>query len=81
MKGVYKGFWITFHREWEGYIIYFLTYEYTKNYLETLSKNELYNYLFVPIMSGGIAGISSWFGAYPIDTMKTLQQSDSFDNP
>jgi solute carrier family 25 carnitine/acylcarnitine transporter 20/29 len=53
IKGLFKGFWITFLREIPGWGVYFGSYEYF--------KNEDYN----KYISGGLSGFSAWLIAIP----------------
>lgn len=61
----YRGFIATYFRESLGMSLYFGTYYYacdiTNNYF----------------MSGGIAGLISWLGTYPIDVIKTRIQTNN----
>jgi hypothetical protein len=36
---------------------------------------------YVPLIAGGIGGTTYWAFNYPLDYVKTLMQSDSFENP
>jgi len=59
-----RGFGTTFVRDSVGFGIYFSLYE----YLQRKSDNSLIN--------GGLAGVASWIYSYPIDTVKTIQQTE-----
>jgi solute carrier family 25 carnitine/acylcarnitine transporter 20/29 len=57
----------TIARETISMPVYFNTYE----YLTTVTN---------PFLAGGIAGMTSWFITYPIDTMKTRKQLNKDKN-
>lgn len=62
-KQMYRGFSTTIARDSIGYGIYFATYE----WLQRKNNN--------PLVNGGLAGVSVWVYKYPIDTVKTRQQT------
>lgn len=61
----YKDIGIVTARKFPGIFIYFSSYQ-------LLKKNDVPTFL-----SGSIAGASSWFFTYPIDTIKTRIQNES----
>ena len=65
-QNMWKGVNYTFWRESIAHSFYFSSYEY-------LNKNIGIS----PFLSGGISGCISWTVSYPIDTMKTIKQSNS----
>ena len=67
IKLYYTGLGYTIARETISMPIYFTTYE----YLSTVTNSFL---------AGGIAGMTSWFITYPIDTMKTRKQLNKDKN-
>lgn len=67
IKLYYTGLEYTIAREIISMPVYFNTYE----YLNTLTN---------PFLAGGIAGMTSWFITYPIDTMKTRKQLNKNKN-
>ena len=69
---IYKGFHMTFLRESIACGIYFSSYCYFKKLFENSLDRNLNN-----LISGGLAGISSWTITYPIDTIKTRIQSSN----
>tara|TARA_B110000971_G_scaffold214631_1_gene246988 strand:+ start:1693 stop:2358 length:666 start_codon:yes stop_codon:yes gene_type:complete len=69
---LYRGLYATCGREIPSTYIYFTTYYSSMNYLE--KNNEMNAFL-----SGGIAGVLSWFFTFPIDVVKTRIQSYQFD--
>ena len=83
MKGFLKGYQGMFIRDTPGFAIYFGIYEYFKRCAKVSEGDKLqHNYhgissyqvklrLFV---CGGLAGMVTWFAAYPADTLKTKLQ-------
>ena len=69
---LYKGLHTTCGREIPFTYIFFTTYYSSMNYLE--KNNEMNAFI-----SGGLAGVLSWFFVYPIDVVKTRIQSYQFD--
>ena len=67
IKLYYTGLGYTTAREIISMPVYFNTYE----YLTTVMN---------PFLAGGIAGMTSWFITYPIDTMKTRKQLNKDKN-
>ena len=62
-KKYFNGLIFTLSREIISVPTYFITFNYLNNELK-------YN----SFISGGIAGVSSWFISYPLDTLKTRKQ-------
>lgn len=62
---MWKGGNYTFWRESIAHSFYFSNYNYLTEKLG-----------FYPFISGGISGCVSWLITYPIDTMKTIKQSN-----
>jgi len=60
---LYRGLTLTILRESLAIPAYFLTFDYMYN-----------QYNIHPFLSGGVAGINSWFFTYPLDTLKTRRQ-------
>ena len=65
MRNIYRGLFTTMARDSVGFGIYFAMYD----WLQRRNNN--------PLLNGGIAGVSSWIYSYPIDTVKTLQQTSN----
>lgn len=61
----YKDFGIVCARKVPGTLLYFSSYQYCM-------KKE-----YSPFIAGGFAGVISWLGTYPIDTIKTRLQTNS----
>ena len=66
IRNIYKGLIPTMLRESMGFCIYFTSYEYLNLDNKSLVKTFLY---------GGLAGLFSWIFIYPIDLVKTQQQT------
>lgn len=63
MKKLYSGLTLTILRESLAIPLYFLTFDYL-----------YYQHQMHPFLSGGIAGINSWLGTYPLDSLKSRRQ-------
>ncbi|KAK6462586.1 mitochondrial carnitine carrier [Scheffersomyces coipomensis] len=75
LRSIFKGSAATLARDGPGSALYFATYEYVKEKLSVPGSNEL---SLVAIMTaGGLAGVSMWLGVFPIDTIKSTQQSSN----
>jgi len=53
LMGLYRGFWVTFNRDFISYGLYFYTFFALKDYFEENNKLTSLNIMF----AGGIAGI------------------------
>ncbi|CAI5756118.1 unnamed protein product [Candida verbasci] len=74
IQSLFKGTIATLARDGPGSALYFATYEYLKERLSTPGQSLSIG----PIMfSGGMAGVSMWLGVFPIDTIKSTQQSSN----
>ncbi|CAG8564381.1 5810_t:CDS:2 [Ambispora leptoticha] len=77
IRGIYKGQGITMIREFHGYGIYFLIYEYlTQRAMlrEGKMRNELEGWK--SCLFGAAAGYGMWITSYPIDVIKSKIQTD-----
>lgn len=74
LKSIFKGSAATLARDGPGSALYFATYEYLKEKLSTPGKDLS---LFAIMTAGGFAGVSMWLGVFPIDTIKSTQQSSN----
>lgn len=63
IKKIYSGLLLTILRESIAIPVYFLTFDYMY-YQSNINS----------FLSGGVAGINSWFFTYPLDTLKTRRQ-------
>jgi len=79
IRGIYRGLGVTMLRDVPGNAAYFGTYECTKTYLTTVQRrNDWNHWLYNPLsilFSGGIAGVTNWIIAIPIDTVKSRFQT------
>lgn len=78
----FRGFGATACREVPGNFVYFTTYQLLKNNISIATgrhpKDATYWTIFV---SGGFAGVFLWLFCHPIDTLKSLIQTDNFHKP
>ncbi|CAG8654617.1 10741_t:CDS:2 [Ambispora gerdemannii] len=77
IRGIYKGQGITIIREFQGYGVYFLVYEYlTQRAMlrEGKMRNELEGWK--SCLFGAAAGYGMWISIYPIDVIKSKIQTD-----
>jgi solute carrier family 25 (mitochondrial carnitine/acylcarnitine transporter), member 20/29 len=57
--------------------VYFGTYDFLIRYFTENGKISRTG----SFLSGGLAGVATWFVMYPVDYVKTRVQSDSLENP
>lgn len=74
LKSIFKGSAATLARDGPGSALYFATYEYVKQALTKPGENLS---LFAISVAGGSAGVAMWLGVFPIDTIKSTQQSSN----
>lgn len=74
IKSIFKGSAATLARDGPGSALYFATYEFLKQKL--LKPGEDMSLLAIST-AGGFAGVSMWLGVFPIDTIKSKQQSSN----
>lgn len=74
LKSIFKGSAATLARDGPGSALYFATYEYVKEKLSAPGENLS---LFAISVAGGSAGVAMWLGVFPIDTIKSTQQSSN----
>lgn len=77
-KKLYLGFASTLTRECTALAIYFTTYEVLMRKFNSESNNVS---LTSALLAGGTSGLVTWTITYPIDYIKTLIQTDSFEKP
>lgn len=79
INSIYKGSFATLARDGPGSAAYFATYEYLKAYLSKKNNNNNNKELSLTAISiaGGFAGVAMWTSIFPIDTIKSIQQSSS----
>jgi solute carrier family 25 carnitine/acylcarnitine transporter 20/29 len=76
ISSIYKGSIATLARDGPGSAAYFATYEYIKNYLSKDNKDGEISLSAITI-AGGCAGVVMWTAIFPIDTIKSIQQSSA----
>lgn len=74
LRSIFKGLAATLARDGPGSALYFATYEYMK---QKLSPSGEKLSLMAVSVAGGLAGVSMWLGVFPIDTIKSTQQSSN----
>ncbi|KAL6454713.1 CRC1 Mitochondrial carnitine carrier [Candida maltosa Xu316] len=74
IRSIFKGSAATLARDGPGSALYFATYEYLKKRLSSPGEDLS---LFAIMTAGGFAGVSMWLGVFPIDTIKSTQQSSN----
>lgn len=74
IRSIFKGSAATLARDGPGSALYFATYEIVKEKLSTPGEDLS---LFAVSVAGGCAGVSMWLGVFPIDTIKSTQQSSN----
>ncbi|EGR28765.1 mitochondrial carrier protein, putative [Ichthyophthirius multifiliis] len=78
LKGIYKGLFITILRETPAMFIYFGVYNWMIRYFQAKYEKSSIVYQLAPLFSGALAGIGYWSIIYPVDTVKSKIQTDSF---
>jgi len=73
LRGLYKGHLSTMMREIPGNMMYFGLYHYI---VRTYGKKDIQTWKLA--CAGSIAGVGYWSLIYPIDTIKTMEQTKSF---
>ncbi|ABN67076.1 Mitochondrial carnitine carrier [Scheffersomyces stipitis CBS 6054] len=74
IRSIFKGSAATLARDGPGSALYFATYEILKEKLSTPGKDLSLGAIST---AGGFAGVSMWLGVFPIDTIKSTQQSSN----
>nr|CCA21123.1 Mitochondrial Carrier (MC) Family putative [Albugo laibachii Nc14] len=95
MRGFYRGMLPMAKKEMLGNAAYFVAYESSKTHLTELlhtmqsnhptdeldsNKQRLRTYGAIAT-AGGIAGLVYWLAVFPIDTVKSVMQADTLQNP
>lgn len=80
VRGLWRGLGPSMVRESTGLMFLFLTSEaiYKRLSPPGVGKKDLP--IWIPMVGGGIGGITYWMFNYPFDYVKTLMQSDTFGN-
>lgn len=74
IRSIFKGSVATLARDGPGSALYFATYEYLKEKLSAPGEDLS---LFAITIAGGFAGVAMWLGVFPVDTIKSTQQSSN----
>ncbi|ODV58681.1 carnitine:acyl carnitine antiporter [Ascoidea rubescens DSM 1968] len=78
LRSLFKGSLATVLRDGPGSALYFATYEYVKGELTKRTTGDSGELSLLAISTaGGLAGVSMWLGVFPVDTIKSQQQSSS----
>jgi solute carrier family 25 (mitochondrial carnitine/acylcarnitine transporter), member 20/29 len=72
LRGLYRGFAVSFNRDVFSFGSYFYVYYKLKD--DWQEKGSLNN--FKLMFAGGLTGVLTWFITYPFDTLKTVIQTD-----
>ncbi|KAI4331448.1 hypothetical protein MLD38_029635 [Melastoma candidum] len=81
MMGLYRGLTITMLRDAPAHSLYFWTYEYVREKLHPGCRKNGQETMRTMLVAGGLAGVVSWAGSYPLDVVKTRLQSQSGSSP
>lgn len=81
IAGVYKGLVPSAWRECTGLTFFLTNIDYLTKLLTPAGVSKKDAPIYVPLIAGGIGGTTYWCFNYPVDYVKTLIQSDSFENP
>ncbi|XP_073269588.1 mitochondrial arginine transporter BAC2-like [Primulina huaijiensis] len=76
-RGMYRGLTITVLRDAPAHGVYFWTYEYMREQLHPGCRKNGQETFGTMLLAGGLAGVASWIGSYPLDVIKTKIQSQS----
>ncbi len=76
LRGLNKGFYATWGRECFGQATYFTVYESVLRASVKRDQRVSEAPLLASLLGGGLAGVSFFLVAYPLDYIKTLFQSD-----
>jgi solute carrier family 25 carnitine/acylcarnitine transporter 20/29 len=74
---LFRGLSATLVREVPSFPAYFVTYEYSKIYLQgVLPEDSAFSDMAAILTAGSLAGIAGWVFVYPIDVIKTKIQAE-----
>jgi solute carrier family 25 (mitochondrial carnitine/acylcarnitine transporter), member 20/29 len=74
LRGMYRGLTVTALRDAPAHGVYFCTYEYARERLRPAEDDES---LATMLVAGGLAGVASWVGSYPLDVVKSRLQAQT----
>ncbi|XP_054781409.1 mitochondrial arginine transporter BAC2-like [Prosopis cineraria] len=77
LRGIFRGFSITILRDAPSHGVYFWTYEYMREQLHPGCRKTSQESLSTMLIAGGLAGVVSWIGSYPLDVIKTRLQAQT----
>jgi solute carrier family 25 carnitine/acylcarnitine transporter 20/29 len=92
VRRLYQGWWTTVWREVPAFGLYFVTYDYMKDQVNSFltRQSEDPNSVTIPehshtwiasAFAGGCAGCITWMVVYPLDVIKTRVQTAPLDTP
>lgn len=73
VAGLYKGVSLTYMRDIPSFCTYFLVYEVLRRKL--MKRNPQESHVFSTLVAGGVAGLSGWAVAIPMDVVKNRHQA------
>ncbi|KZV26093.1 hypothetical protein F511_06019 [Dorcoceras hygrometricum] len=76
-RGIYRGLTITVVRDAPAHGVYFWTYEFMRERLHPGCRKTGQETFGTMLLAGGLAGVASWIGSYPLDVIKTRIQSQT----
>lgn len=76
-QSTWKSCWIQAVRDTVGTATYFMIYESAKQVLTTVSLDKSSANPFAIVIAGGVCGVASWALIYPIDSVKSIYQTNS----
>ena len=80
VRGMFKGWWLTFSREVPQFGIYFGTYAWIRLKFASITNTPPENLgVFYLSLAGGITGVITWCW-YPVDVIKSRFQNDGSIN-
>ncbi|THG03829.1 hypothetical protein TEA_017282 [Camellia sinensis var. sinensis] len=77
LRGIYRGLTITVLRDAPAHGVYFWTYEWMREQLHPGCRKSGQESFKTMLIAGGLAGVTSWIGCYPLDVIKTRLQAQS----
>lgn len=82
ITGLYRGHAATVLREFQGFGVYFASYEWLIQ--RTMQEKKVSREEISPAyccLYGALAGLGMWIATYPVDVVKSKMQTDSFTKP
>jgi len=76
IRGIFRGFFLTIIRDVPAFATYFLTYDYFSQTLFPTDNLFSVEGMSRTMLSGGVAGCTSWGITYPLDVVKSCMQAD-----